>query len=58
MIDRDSLEPVRVYAYKEASKGRQGLPRFFRKMIANSKFHRAWLQGQTGSFLMPVMERI
>jgi hypothetical protein len=33
------------------------LPRLFRKLIARSELHRAWLIGITGSWLYTVIER-
>lgn len=47
------LEFIRLRAYL-ASKP---MPRWLRKMCARSSVHRAWLQGHTGSFLLPVLER-
>ncbi|MEZ9614856.1 MULTISPECIES: hypothetical protein [Vibrio] len=57
MLDRDSFEYVRINAYKTAGVGKKPLPKFMRKLVARTTLHRAWLQGSTGSFLVPVLER-
>lgn len=57
MIDWESQEWLRMYAYRRAASGARPLPRWFRKMMAKSVWHRAWHQGHIGSFLLPVLER-
>ncbi|MFV8386925.1 hypothetical protein ACNO5E_22755 [Vibrio parahaemolyticus] len=56
-LDRTSFEAVRISAYKATSVGRKPVPRIVRKWLARTNIHRAWLQGHTGSFLLPVLER-
>ncbi len=53
MTDQTSFELVRISTYKYQLK----LPRWIRKFTAKTSFHRAWLQGFTGSFLVSVDER-
>ncbi|MDA0152362.1 hypothetical protein OH460_08610 [Vibrio sp. Makdt] len=54
MTDRkSSFEWVRINAYQSQIIP----PRFMRKLMGRSPIHRAWLQGVTGSFLVPVLER-
>ncbi len=57
MLDRSSFESVRIYAYTCSSLGKKPVPKIIRKLLARTLLHRAWLQGHTGSFLMPVLDR-
>jgi len=57
MLDRSSFEFVRITAYKAVCKGKKQAPRQLRKLVAKTNLHRAWLQGHSGSFLVPVLER-
>lgn len=57
MLNRKSFESFRMWAYQQKSMNNAPLPRFFRKMLARTSIHRAWLQGTTGSFLISVIER-
>lgn len=57
MLDRDSFESVREWAYRREATGKAPLPKFFRKMLARTTIHRALLQGKSGSFLVSVVER-
>lgn len=57
MLNRNSFELVRIYAYKSAALGKKPVPKFIRKLVAKTMLHRAWLQGRTGSFLTSVLDR-
>lgn len=57
MLDRDSFELVRIYAYKSVALGKKPVPKLIRKLVAKTMLHRAWLQGHTGSFLLSVLDR-
>ncbi len=51
-------EFIRIAAYKSRCTGDKALSRTVRKLFARTQLHRAWLQGWTGSFLLPVLERM
>ena len=57
MLDRDSYEPLRIWSYSRAAEGKKTVPKLVRKLFARTQIHRSWLQGDTGSFLLPVLER-
>lgn len=57
MLNSDSYEIVRIYAYKSVAYGKKPVPKFIRKLVAKTMLHRAWLQGHTGSFLTSVLDR-
>ncbi len=57
MLNRDSFELVRIYAFTSVALGKKPVPRIIRKLAAKTMLHRAWLQGYTGSFLLSVLDR-
>jgi hypothetical protein len=57
MIDRSSFEFVRIGAYNAVCRGKKPVSRLLRKLVAKTNLHRAWLQGNSGSFLLPVLDR-
>jgi len=57
MLDRDSYEPLRIWSYSQAAEGKKAVPKLVRKLFVRTQIHLAWLQGATGSFLLPVLER-
>ncbi len=57
MLDRQSFENVRLWAYSHRGLGRKPLHRVIRRILVGTAIHRAWLQGWTGSFLLSVLDR-
>ena len=57
MLERDSFELVRIYAYTSVALRKKPVPKLIRKLVAKTMLHRAWLQGHTGSFLLSVLDR-
>lgn len=57
MLDRQSFEWVRIWAYKQRCFSRRPVDKRVRKLLSKTNIHRAWLQGWTGSFLVSVLER-
>jgi hypothetical protein len=57
MLDRQSFESVRIWAYNQRGLGRKPLHKVIRRALARTTIHRAWLQGWTGSFLVSVLDR-
>ena len=54
----DLCEKVRMFFYLRTMKGKSPLPKRIRRVVAGTKFHRVWLQGHTGSFVLGALERI
>nr|UUL99949.1 hypothetical protein [Vibrio alginolyticus] len=49
---------MQIWSYNQADKAKKEVPKLVRKLLARTQIHRAWLQSATGSFQLPVLERI
>jgi len=56
--DPFAYESIRMKAHMDSIFGKKPLPKFLRRLFARRAIHYAWLQGHTGSFILPVMERL
>ena len=56
-VREQAMERVRIWAYLQRCNNKKPPPKLARQVFARTRLHEAWLQGWSGSFLLPVLER-